>query len=262
MKSFRWLPVLLICAAPATAADLSKIDRTIAREPTYQAKPKYCLLVFGQDAKTRVWLVLDGDLLYVDRDASGDLTGDDKKVRRGKSHGEVPGNFVCGDLGPANGKTIGKALCVSGSADEGDVWVSIHLDGKYQQSAGADANGFLQFADSPGQAPIVHFDGPLTMTLAPTQEITRSYTRVKKGDKVEGVLTTTARAILPTLVRGSDRGELKVAVGSLGQGKGTFARMHHSSAVNGVHPIAEFEFPNRDPEKGTIKVKRALAEQC
>ncbi len=44
--------------SPAPAADLTKIDRSISKEPTYQTKaPKYCLLVFGLDANYRVWLV-------------------------------------------------------------------------------------------------------------------------------------------------------------------------------------------------------------
>ena len=49
-----------LLAAPAAAADLSKIDRTIRKEPVYLSKsPKYCLLVFGPKAETRVLLVLD-----------------------------------------------------------------------------------------------------------------------------------------------------------------------------------------------------------
>ncbi|HEY8506570.1 MAG TPA: hypothetical protein VIL46_18450, partial [Gemmataceae bacterium] len=52
---------------PAAAADLSKVDRSIRKEPACQTKaPKYCLLVFGPAADYRVWLVLDGDTLYVD----------------------------------------------------------------------------------------------------------------------------------------------------------------------------------------------------
>jgi hypothetical protein len=60
--------VLAPCASQLTAADLTKVDRTIIKEPTYEGKPKYCLLVFGAEAKARVWLALDGDTLYVDRD--------------------------------------------------------------------------------------------------------------------------------------------------------------------------------------------------
>src|SRR5438132_12874181 len=50
----------------AGAAGLSKLDRTIKKEPAYQSRPKYCLLVFGPQAKERGWVVLDGDPLYVE----------------------------------------------------------------------------------------------------------------------------------------------------------------------------------------------------
>src|SRR5215831_13810140 len=65
---------------PGYAADLSKIARTIGKEPAYQSKPKYCLVVYGPEAKTRVWLVLDGDVLYADRNGDGDLTGKDERI--------------------------------------------------------------------------------------------------------------------------------------------------------------------------------------
>src|SRR6516165_8418947 len=74
------LTVLALWPLPAEAVDWDKIDRTIAKEPPYQAKPKYCLVVYGPEAKTRVWLVLDGDVLYVDRNGDGDLTGKDERV--------------------------------------------------------------------------------------------------------------------------------------------------------------------------------------
>src|SRR3954471_2091261 len=59
-------PLLLLAAVPANAADLSKIDRTLKDEPKYATKtPKYCLVAFGPEAATRVWLVRDGDVLHV-----------------------------------------------------------------------------------------------------------------------------------------------------------------------------------------------------
>src|SRR5215831_16607005 len=78
-----------IAAAPAVAVDLTKIDRTIAKEPVYQNKPKYCLLVFGPDAKTRVWLVVDGNVLYVDRNGNGDLTEKGKRVSLMEPEGDI-----------------------------------------------------------------------------------------------------------------------------------------------------------------------------
>jgi hypothetical protein len=71
------ISVLLVTstiAHSAPGADLAKIARTIATEPVYKARPQYCLLVFGAEADFRVWLVQDGETLYVDRNGDGDLT--------------------------------------------------------------------------------------------------------------------------------------------------------------------------------------------
>jgi hypothetical protein len=74
------LPCLILFAVPLSAADLTQIDRRIAKEPAYKSKPKYCLLVLGPEAKTRVWLVQDGNILYVYRNGNGDLTEPGEKV--------------------------------------------------------------------------------------------------------------------------------------------------------------------------------------
>lgn len=59
----------------AAAVDLTQIDRSLRKEPAYQSQaPQYCLLIFGREAKVRVWLVLDGDALYLDRNGNGDLS--------------------------------------------------------------------------------------------------------------------------------------------------------------------------------------------
>src|SRR6516225_5854504 len=73
-----------------------KVDRSIAKEPVYQTKaPKYALLVFGPEGKDRVWLVLDGDTLYVDRKGNGDLTEPGKKVAAEKRAGRDPKEDGC-----------------------------------------------------------------------------------------------------------------------------------------------------------------------
>src|SRR5262249_51557517 len=86
--------VLLCCSNPSSAADLTKIDRTIAREPAYKGQPKYCLLVFGPEAKSRTWLVRDDEAIYVDRNGNGDLTGDSKRIQyRGRNRRLPLGNL-------------------------------------------------------------------------------------------------------------------------------------------------------------------------
>src|SRR5262245_44513716 len=85
----------LLAAAPAGAGDrdpavLARVERAIAKEPAYQSgAPRYCLLAFGPEAKFRVWLVQDGDVLYVDRNGNGDLTEPGKRIE--KKQGEAGG---------------------------------------------------------------------------------------------------------------------------------------------------------------------------
>src|SRR5258708_1486782 len=78
MRHSRWgaaAAALALWASAAGAADLPKVDRTIGKEPAYTTKqPRYCLLVFGPRAGFKVWLVQDGNVLYVDRNGNGDLT--------------------------------------------------------------------------------------------------------------------------------------------------------------------------------------------
>ena len=60
----------------------SKIDRSIRKEPAYRTKtPTYFLLAFGPEAKIPVWMVHDGDRLYVDRNGNGDLTEEGEWVK-------------------------------------------------------------------------------------------------------------------------------------------------------------------------------------
>jgi hypothetical protein len=76
------LLVLMTAGQPAAGVDLSKVERRVVREPVYETgKPKCCLLVFGPQAKTRVWLVLDGKALFADRTGKGDLTGPEKRLQ-------------------------------------------------------------------------------------------------------------------------------------------------------------------------------------
>jgi hypothetical protein len=55
---------------------------------------------------------------------------------------------------------------------------------------------------------------------------------------------------------------MRVAVGTVGQGKGTFARLDYKGLAEGMHPIAEVEFSNSVPAKGTIKIKLVLPNRC
>jgi len=268
------VPALLALAglaSPAAAVDLTKTERRIGKEPTYQTKsPRYCLLVFGPEAKARVWLVLDGDTLYVDRNGNGDLTEEGERVALPAFKNERKDELFNGDrevkagvitVGPARYNLMvmqarlqkgykprtpdeEEMLKLAGPIPDG-VLTAVAVGEQSKQAdkddpgspgamAFADLQGVLVFAARPQDAPIVHFNSPLMMTLHPMQK----------------------------LVRGQET-ELKAGVGTPGLGKGTFVTITYEKVIpNEAHPVAEIEFPPAGPGKAPLKAKLTLSKRC
>jgi hypothetical protein len=202
-------------AVTAWGAELVKIDRTIAREPVYQKQPKYCLLVFGPQAKTRVWLVVDGDVLYVDRNGNGDLTAKGQKVAALK-----PSNaYAAGDVTEPGRGTKHTDLRVTRHKD-GRMAISIRTESKYRQQTGS-----FRFAELPGKAPIVHFNGALSVrfmsAVADTGFDGISSALAEIGAK--GPLKLGKEIPLPAARRRSRTVVLSAVVGTPGLGEATFA---------------------------------------
>ena len=67
---------------PFVELDLTKLDRTLAKEPRYVAQPLYGLFVLDRAGKFACWAVFDKstpdaahyDVLYFDRNGDRDLT--------------------------------------------------------------------------------------------------------------------------------------------------------------------------------------------
>ncbi len=189
--------VSLGLGAGARAGDVVKMDRTIKKEPVYRYKaPRYALLVFGREAKDSVWLVHDGDTLYVDRDGNGDLTRPGKKVSitvdKNRDPADVDYQFEGGELRVGGKVHKGLMVLAAPISNYGDAVqkqpnakaaltadpharvYSLSLDleipglgvGRVVQIAGpSDINGALVFGDSPASAPVIHFDGPLQISF-------------------------------------------------------------------------------------------------
>jgi hypothetical protein len=202
-RLYSGLVFLIICALPVSAADLAKIDRALAKEPQYVGKPKYCLLVFGPEANFRVWLVLDGDVLYVDRDGNGDLTAPSKRV---SAHFKRNAYLVFkpGAIGTLDGKV--KYNLAQLSKDEEGCDLSLRLEDGRWTRAGFDGPGRLRFADRAQDAPIIHFLGPLTL---------------QRFEPQPGSVSSHLKP--EPLVRGQD-GHLAFSLGTVGLGSGTFAK--------------------------------------
>lgn len=219
--------------------DLTKIERRIKSEPAYTtASPEYCLLVFGQEGKTRVWVVRDGNTFYVDRNANGVIgeQGEGKAVNK------------------TDNVSIGWKLNVTDPAIKGDVSVGYRSDGSYEidfatdiekpelsnltevyQSAGwIDGQG-PRFTSRPSDAPIIHFDGPLTFR------------------RLDGKVKSKRRQA------NSEQGQsLRLMVGTNGLGENTFVAYlidHRTDIPGTLHARIEFPVAEKDSSPITHQVK-------
>jgi len=218
MRTARILPVVFLWLAivsPASAIDLSTIDRTIPKQPTYQSKsPKYCLLVFGPQAKTHVWLVQDGDIMHIHRAMEPTTKALAPAWRRYKASGS---NFNLGDVCEEDTRIWHKNLRVHAGHSEEKVRVLIA--GKELQMAGWDRSGPLEFAADPKNAPVIHFNGPLTLDLFHEQQPLRSNANVR----------------------------LSAVLGTPGHGAGTFALFTCDSYPGNAWPVADIVYPAKTP---------------
>jgi len=174
MKVFLGLVVTTVVFVSNVQADLSKIERVLQKEPAYQTgSPKYCLAVFGADMKTRVWLVRDGGVLFVDRNGNGDLTEKGEKIPAKKTGGKGVFNFDVGDVG--NAPRVHKAMNLQVLKEGSGLSVQVAMPNFKGNGVGgrvSQLTEWLKFADKPGDAPVVHFGGPLQIMLNGEHKLT------------------------------------------------------------------------------------------
>lgn len=162
------LPILvaaLVAQAPPPVApkerpiDFTAIDRTITKVPKLGDAPLYGLFLFGTNGEKRVFAILDRrratdasgfDLLYLDRDADGDLTEDGERIEVGKK----PNVFEVGDFtDPGTGAqhTQFTLTWTPASVRFRMLWRGEKVTfGGY----GPTRDTYAQFASTPDQAPI------------------------------------------------------------------------------------------------------------
>jgi hypothetical protein len=108
----KWLAAMAIAggvlfnarASTPAPIDFDKVPRTIPKAPAFTAeKPLYGLFLFGKQGQARVWAVLDKsqrqspvyDVLFLDRNANGDLTEPGERFTAKKDLGDSGGEAYC-----------------------------------------------------------------------------------------------------------------------------------------------------------------------
>jgi hypothetical protein len=269
--------VTISCAEMASAADLAKVDRTIRREPIYKGKPKYCLMVFGPAARDRVWLVLDDEALYVDRNGNGDLTEEGKRIKfpeftasdhpiyheeRSIKAGTVTvGGLTHTDL------ELNQCRCrrkIEGEVDDLAEWQD-QLDSIWRQlpdgiihmvSLKLDPNCYQLF-DKPSAASVLHFAWVDTHGFLALSARAESAPVLHFG----GPLTIQVNPN-EKLRRGNDPPRTTLLVGTHGLGAGSFVTTCYDLVPKEVRPVVEIRFPPKAPGHEPVIRKYVLKERC
>jgi hypothetical protein len=244
--------VLLVCAAfvtgRAAAVDYDKVERKLTKEPAYRTRtPRYALLLFGPAARP-VWVVLDGETLYVDRNGDGDLTAGNERFAR-----EADCKAV--EIADTDGKTryvidkvqtdhsfyparVRQEREKKGTPPGLMDHVSVKGPVEYQQYC-----DIVEMRGDPRKAMLAHFHGPLTI----------------------GPMTINWR--LPgsaALRKGKAPTEFIANVGTMSEKHGCWVVVRTCDETkclfpNGVRPVAEVEFPPARPGAAPVKKTYALS---
>lgn len=233
------------------------------KEPKYQHEPRYALLVFGPNRDTPIWLVLDGEVLYVDRLGTGDLTAPECRIsaREGLVKLGNPGFYkdtisFTFDVSQLNG--TGKSqfqLDLLRRADgfvpktemdrrnsrqwQEHGWERGYLNRTSQY--GKSAAHAVWFARRPAEAQVFNYDGPLQL-------------RLKNGSN-------------QVLERGPGGSDFPLYVGSVGKPAAhhdlpCFTQLALPEVPESVYLIARVTFPGKTPAAEPIVKQFELKQRC
>ncbi len=247
--------VMILVTVPLFAADgiaanaatpqelLDQFERRIAREPQYESSPRYALLVLGTHAESPVWMIEDGETLYVDRNGNGDLTDDGPPIRPSdvRIFGRLPNGKPKRDfdylLGEIKLKTKSRearhtdfSLARWNYGDDKDGYgLRVTIDGKIPMYA-----GWTEFwGKSADTAPVIHLGGPLRLRMLRYKEF----------------------------VLGSGPARLSIAFVNPGRGEGAHSRLSIDALVEDVVPVAEITWPVAEGAAPLTTAHR-LTERC
>jgi hypothetical protein len=234
------------------------------KEPKYQNEPRYALLVFGPKHEQRIWMVLDGTTLYVDRNGNGDLTEPGERLepnnpKDGSNRFAGPSSHTHFDVYEftVEAGAMGKAkfrlnhwVRDEGFTPKTDFDKHLHanwLKLRWENSTLFRTEGLGQgqtpvyFMPKPADAHVCALDGPLTfMVKAPEHQVLR---------------------------RGEAGCDLAFCIAVLGRSpRGIEQRFCNPLATTelpaGAHLEVEIEYPAKAANAAPLRRKYLLKERC
>ena len=245
----------------AEGVDLSRVDRSIRREPVWTSgNPQYCLFVVS--AERRVWFVVDADDLYMDINANGDLTDPGEKLPRLKMSIE--------ERAKPGSDTLWRIPDIEGSQGEPLITnIRIYNDFNRRSVPGAKYVQFdllnrhlgvfvrPTFADNPADAPILYPTGPhrLGVSVRPSHksaERTASNVFHVTGYKYVDGLGPGTRFVLETLNL-----DCRIEF-PLVDGKIEVKQMRLQDFITGPYQTVAAILPEGVADHGTVKITLSM----
>ena len=153
-----------VAEGPASARDI-ELRSTPVKEPAYVATPKYCLLALDAAADVKVWMVEDGQRLFLDKNANGDLTDDGPPIEPSKARGlgtkQWDSNYEGDAITPGDGSRHTNFDLRRWNYGEGEdsYGLSLLVGGKMHAYAGWFGTFWSAKRET---APIIHLGGAFT----------------------------------------------------------------------------------------------------
>jgi hypothetical protein len=234
-------------APPATAAaravpiDFAKVDRTVGKTPPLTKHARYGLFLFGANGEKRVWAILDRtadaagarfDVLYLDRDADGDLAEPGETIRDAGAEGDGE-KFVVGDfVDPATGA---RHTAFTITWTEASVRFRMQWRGEKVTFGGygPSRDTYAKFASEPANAPV----------YVPGHDRPFEFEHWLSGE----------------LARGSST-DFKVFVGNRGDRRGAFSAVDDEFLPADEAPVATLLWTDRDGKRRETPFR--LPERC
>ncbi len=228
-------------AAAARPIDFARVDRTVGKTPPLTAHARYGLFLFGAAGEKRVWAILDRtadapgarfDVLYLDRDADGDLAEPGETIRVTGPEGDGE-KFAVGNFDdPATGaRHTGFTITWT---DASVRFTMRWRGGKVTFGGfGPSRDTYAQFAGTPATAPI----------FVPGQDRPFQFEHWMSGELARGAST-----------------DFKVFVGNAGDRRGAFSAVDDEFLPAGEVLVATLLWTDRDGEPRETTF--ALPERC
>jgi hypothetical protein len=243
---------------------------TLVKQPKYNGKTGYAMLKFGQKTPQDVWMILDGETLYLDLNGNGDLTEVGEKFT-GKILGtksEPTIHFEIDKLAVGKKlhrgfnlwvtpqKTFEKSPLIEGQSvaqarikakpDALTVRISVEVQAEKLQGNGhenrvlqyvlnGDDKGLNTLAEEERQAPVFHFDGPLEFVFQTS--ITENWTGGQQADAYVAMITA-------------------------GTSPGTSVQFGFDTLPTSLQPKLSIEYTPTDKTKPGTKDEVKLPERC